>query len=64
MRRRSPPYRVEGPEIWDWVSGRYEPPRNPDGRSLETVAKSVARQFASKARVVAKAAKAAKAEKL
>jgi hypothetical protein len=56
-RRRPLPgdYRDTSPPILDWVSGEYTAPRNPDSRTLEAVAKSIARQFADKTRGVKRA---------
>lgn len=48
-------YHDTSPDIYDWVSGRFTPPHN-DGRKLETIAASIAKQF-DKARAATKTAK-------
>jgi hypothetical protein len=37
-------YHDASPEIWNWVSGRWEPPHHGDGRDLRTIARSILKQ--------------------
>jgi hypothetical protein len=48
-RPRPSDYHDESPAVWDWVAQAYTPPRT-DGRKLETIAASIAKQFRDKAR--------------